>query len=163
MGVPQTRHRVFFIAVRNDLGFDYDDLDMSFNYEPILYKEFKSKDEKIAKGKMSDAIKQIRRGESIADCMKRVYGVNSGITHKLCDEEKVFPTQIAGHADMWLKSGNHPSESDVITSQTFPQDYDFCGQSVEYICGMSVPPIMIKRIVERLIESGIFDYKLKGE
>ena len=27
---------------------------------------------------------------------------------------------------------------------------------VNYICGMSVPPIMIKRIVTRLIESGVF-------
>ena len=163
MGVPQTRHRVFFIAVRNDVGFDLEGLDMSFNYEPILYKQFKSKDEKIANGKMSSAIKQIRKGESIADCMKRVHGVYSGITHKLCDEEKIFPTQIAGHADMWLKSGNHPSESDVITAQTFPQDYDFGGQSVEYTCGMSVPPIMIKRIVTRLIESGAFDYKFRGK
>lgn len=161
MGVPQTRHRVFFIALRNDNKFDFDELDMSFNYEPILYKHFKSKDEKIANGKMSSAIKQIRQGESIANCMKRVYGVYSGITHKLCDEEKVFPTQIAGHADMWLKSGNHPSESDVITAQTFAQDYDFGGQSVEYTCGMSVPPIMIKRIVTRLIENGVFDYKTK--
>lgn len=157
MGVPQKRHRTFFIAVRNDIDFDIERLDMSFNYAPILYKQFKSKDEKIANGKMSSAIKQIRQGESIADCMQRVHGVYSGITHKLCDEEKIFPTQIAGHADMWLKSGNHPSESDVITAQTFPQDYDFGGQSVEYTCGMSVPPIMIKRIVNRLIESGVFD------
>lgn len=157
MGVPQKRHRAFFIAVRNDIDFDIERLDMSFNYAPIYYKQFKSKDEKIANGKMSFAIKQIRQGESIADCMKRVHGVYSGITHKLCDEENIFPTQIAGHADMWLKSGNHPSESDVITAQTFPQDYDFGGQSVEYTCGMSVPPIMIKRIVNRLIESGVFD------
>ena len=28
-------------------------------------------------------------------------------------------------------------------------------KKVEYICGMSVPPIMIKRIVQRLIESGV--------
>ena len=157
MGVPQTRHRVFFVAIRDDIDFDFDSLDMSFNYEPILYKEFKSEDEKIAKGKMSFAIKQIRQGESIADCMKRVHGVYSGITHKLCDEEKVFPTQIAGHADMWLRSGNHPSERDVITAQTFPQDYNFGKEQVEYICGMSVPPIMIKRIVTRLIESGVFE------
>lgn len=29
--------------------------------------------------------------------------------------------------------------------------------SVQYICGMSVPPVMIKRIVGRLIKSGLFD------
>jgi DNA (cytosine-5)-methyltransferase 1 len=108
---------------------------------------------------MSNAIKQIRKGESIADCMQRIYGVYSGITHKLVLENEVFPTQIAGHGDMWLLSGNHPSGEDVVTAQTFPQDYDFIKQSVEYICGMSVPPVMMKRVVARLIESGVFDYK----
>lgn len=159
MGVPQARHRVFFVATR--LDFELDKIDMIFNYKPILYGEFKSNEEKIANGKMSLAIKQIKNGESIADCMQRVHGVYSGITHKLCLEDKVFPTQIAGHGDMWLLSGNHPSEKDVLTAQTFPQDYNFGKEQVEYTCGMSVPPIMIKRVVNRLIESGLFDYKLK--
>jgi hypothetical protein len=44
---------------------------------------------------------------------------------------------------------------------TMANDYPFGKESVEYICGMSVPPIMIKRIVTRLIESGLFDYKLR--
>ena len=46
---------------------------------------------------------------------------------------------------------------DVIRAQTFPEDYNFMSDSwndVAYICGMSVPPIMIKRIVNRLIEGG---------
>ena len=50
-----------------------------------------------------------------------------------------------------------PNE-EIISCQTFPQDYDFGKQSVVYVCGMSVPPVMIKRIVLRLIEQGVFDY-----
>jgi DNA (cytosine-5)-methyltransferase 1 len=49
---------------------------------------------------------------------------------------------------------------DIINAQTFPQDYIFANRTraeVQYICGMSVPPIMIKRIVTKLIESGVFD------
>ena len=42
MGVPQTRHRVFFIAFRKDLHFDFDKLDMFFNYEAIPYGTIKS-------------------------------------------------------------------------------------------------------------------------
>lgn len=41
MGIPQKRHRVFFIAFRNDLNFNFDRLDMVFNYEPIRYGEIK--------------------------------------------------------------------------------------------------------------------------
>lgn len=157
MGVPQKRHRVFFIATR--LDFDLDKIDMSFNYEPILYGTIKTQEEKLADGKMAKAIRQIRSGETIADCMKRIYGVNSGITHRVAYNDKVYPTQTAGHDDIWTECANHPSNLDVIHCSTFPEDYNFNNTKVEYICGMSVPPIMIKRVVTRLIESGIFDYK----
>lgn len=46
------------------------------------------------------------------------------------------------------------SDEDIINASTFPQDYVFGSQDVCYICGMSVPPVMIKRIVTRLIEAG---------
>ena len=41
MGVPQTRHRVFFIAVRGDIDYDLHKLDMCFNYKPVTYGEIK--------------------------------------------------------------------------------------------------------------------------
>lgn len=154
MGVPQKRHRVFFIATRID--FDLQNINLKFAYEPITYGEIKSGEEKVAQGKMHEAIKQIRDDETISDCMLRIYGVNSGITHRRAKTDDVFPTQIAGHDDIWVGSGNHPSKWDVIHAQTFPEDYDFGKEKVEYVCGMSVPPIMIKRLVTRLIESGIF-------
>ena len=158
MGVPQTRHRVFFIATR--LDFDLQDIDLKFYYEPIRYGDFKTNHEKIAKGKMSEAIKQILPNEAVNECMMRIYGVNSGITHRVVRENDVYPTQIAGHGDIWTVKGNHPSDEDVLHAQTFPEDYDLGIEKSEYICGMSVPPLMIKRLVTRLIDSGIFN---KGE
>lgn len=154
MGVPQMRHRVFFIATR--LDFDLQDIDLKFYYEPIKYGDFKTDHEKIARGKMSEAIKQIRQNEAVNECMLRVYGVNSGITHRVVRENDIYPTQTAGHADIWTEKGNHPSDEDVLHAQTFPEDYDFGKEKSEYICGMSVPPLMIKRLVIRLIDSGIF-------
>ena len=90
--------------------------------------------------------------------MFRVYGVRSGITHRIVSLNDVYPTQTAGHSDIWTESGNHPSDIDVTHAQTFPEDYDYLNNKSEYICGMSVPPIMIKRIVTRLIEQGVYDY-----
>ncbi|MET3537683.1 site-specific DNA-cytosine methylase [Chryseobacterium limigenitum] len=29
---------------------------------------------------------------------------------------------------------------------SFPSDFDFCGTSVRYVCGMSVPPLMTAKI-----------------
>lgn len=158
MGVPQTRHRVFFVATR--LDFDLQNIDLNFYYEPIRYGDFKTNHEKIAKGKMSEAIKQILPNEAVNECMMRIYGVNSGITHRVVRENDIYPTQTAGHGDIWTIKGNHPSDEDVLHAQTFPEDYDLGIEKSEYICGMSVPPLMIKRLVTRLIDRGIFN---KGE
>lgn len=157
MGVPQKRHRAVFIGIRNDINYEIDRLDMSFNYEPIFYGTFKTDEEKIANGKMALAIRQRNKGEKVEDVMYRIYGVKSGITHRIVANDEIYPTQTAGHGDIWTESGNHPSDLDVIHAQTFPEDYNFMGNKSEYICGMSVPPIMIKRIVTRLIESGVFE------
>ena len=155
MGVPQTRHRVFFIALLNDNPYDLTDLNMSFNYELITYGQIKTGEERISRGKIHSVIKQMLPGEKFCDTMKRIYGKSSGFSRTVIDRDNIFPTLTAGHADVWLTNGNRPSLADVVHAQTFPEDYDFAGQPVEYICGMSVPPIMIKRIVQRLIESGV--------
>lgn len=155
MGVPQKRHRVFFVAFRNDFAIDPRSFDMSFNYEEIKYREFKTEQEKASNGKMAQAIRQRLPGEKVEDVMYRLYGVRSGITHRIVAPNEVYPTQTAGHADIWTEDGNHPSDMDVIHAQTFPEDYDFGTAKVEYVCGMSVPPVMIKRIVQRMLESGV--------
>lgn len=58
------------------------------------------------------------------------------------------------------------SSETVRNAQTFPRDYDFVTYTktnIEFICGMSVPPLMIKRLVTKLIEQGVYDYRLKKE
>lgn len=161
MGVPQKRHRVIFVAVRNDLCFDIDRIDMTFNYAPITFGEITNGESDVRTGKMSDIAAQSIKGETLlADTLVRLGKKKSLFTHRVFDEEDIVPTILAGHRDLWLRNGNGISIGDMISSQTFPQDYDFnpnTYSNVEYICGMSVPPIMIKRIVNRLIESGVFE------
>ena len=161
MGVPQKRHRVFFIALRNDNPYDLTRLDMSFNYEPITFGEITNGDSDERKGKMHDLAAQSIKGEKcIADTLVRLGQKYSMFGHRIIDEDDIVPTILSGHRDIWLRNGNGISKGDIISAQTFPQDYNFGDDSystVEYICGMSVPPIMIKRIVTRLIESGVFD------
>lgn len=36
--------------------------------------------------------------------------------------------------------------------QTFPQDYNFMDQDPKYICGMSVPPVMMAQIASSVYE-----------
>lgn len=168
MGVPQTRHRVFFIAVRNDIKFDFDTLDMSFNYEPITYGEIKEGDGHLI-GRDTKyyyfASKAAPGDKSLADTRIRLGDKGSAFQTYYIRENQIMPTLRSKPDVIDLKTITYISWQTIRNSQTFPADYDFSPNTegnVGYICGMSVPPIMIKRIVTRLIESGIFDYK-KGD
>ena len=161
MGVPQTRHRVFFIALREDMTYNLERLDMSFNYEPVTYGEIKDNKGEKMQGTMQEALEQaISSDKTFADIYMRISNTYKAFGHRLIHNEDVCATVLAGHRDLYdYENRTRVSVQDIINAQTFPQDYDFGEKSysnVEYICGMSVPPIMIKRIVTRLIESGVF-------
>ena len=101
MGVPQKRHRVFFIAVRFDVGFDFDDLDMNFNYEPITLGEITNGECDVRGGKMHDLAAQSIKGEKcIADVLVRLGEKYSMFGHRIIDEDDVVPTILSGHRDI---------------------------------------------------------------
>lgn len=65
----------------------------------------------------------------------------------------MLSTMRAKSPDVFFKCDNNfyfINSDEVRNSQTFPQDYNFNNNEVGYVCGMSVPPIMTKRIVERM-------------
>ena len=155
MGVPQMRHRVFFIATK-DKNFDYANLDMNFNYEPVPYgciKEGTSRklDDRT---KLGQLVLNARYGDvSCCDVFQRLYNTKNRkfFNQQFCYQDKVIYT-VSTHTDSNIDFEERAFISDETArnSQTFPQDYDFNDNSVFYVCGMSVPPIMTKRIVERM-------------
>lgn len=169
MGVPQTRHRVFFVGVRNDIDFDLEKVDMSFNYEPITYGEIKQGElKKLGEGtKFYNYCKLASKTDKcIADTRIRLGEKPSAFQTFYIRDDMVVPTQRAKLDLIDIEQIAYVGKETIRNSQTFPQDYIFIPDTysnVGYICGMSVPPIMIKRIVNRLIENGLYNYKLKGE
>lgn len=163
MGVPQTRHRVFFIALRNDVNFDLEHLDMAFNFEPITYSEIKEgKCKPLSKGSKfyKIAAQANEQDKSIADTRARFGEKASAFQTYYIRPYIVMPTLRSKVDVIDLEELAYISKETIRNAQTFPSDYDFINYNyanVGYICGMSVPPVMIKRIVERLIESGIFE------
>ena len=166
MGVPQTRHRVFFIALREDVEFDLYNLDMTFSYEPVTFGEVRSTTGKpmntdsqqykmLCLAKTSD--------KCIADVLERELGKSSCFSDMIVWDDDICCTITVKANIMSPISKARISNMDIVHCQTFPEDYDFANQPCGYICGMSVPPIMIKRIMQRLIEKGLFDYKLKSK
>lgn len=164
MGVPQTRHRVVFIAIRDDIDYDLTRLDMSFNYEPVTFGEIRSEHGTPIKGETLNWLCQhFQYGDDALDgaCI-RLKGKGSFFNNRYIYDERVAPTLPAKCVNVRVCDKKYMSCQDIINASTFPQDYDFITNSVtnvHYICGMSVPPVMIKRIVTRLIESGLFDTK----
>ena len=160
MGVPQTRHRVFFIATR--LDFDLDKIDMNFNYEPITYGEIKEgKCKVIGKDTVfyQIAAQANDLDKSIADTRIRLGEKGSAFQVYYIRKNMLMPTLRSKPDVIDLEEIAYISKETLRNSQTFPQDYDFINDShsnIGYICGMSVPPIMIKRIVNRIVESGMF-------
>ena len=160
MGIPQTRHRVFFIAVRKDIPFDYDKLDMWFDYEPVPFKVIKDGEgslinqdsltyERVCQANDSD--------KSIADTLERMGKKGSAFQTYYIRDDEVMPTIRSKNDIIDIKHKRWITKETLRNTQTFPQDYDFDGKNVGYICGMSVPPVMIKRIMLRLIDTGVFE------
>lgn len=153
MGVPQKRHRVFFIATK-DLSFNYNNLDMNFNYESVSYGRIKDGigkkwDDTTVLGHL--VLNAISEDIDCSDVSMRLYGKSKLWSHRFCYSDNVIYT-MTSNRDNFIDFEEKANISDdtARNSQTFPQDYNFNGNSVFYVCGMSVPPLMIKRIVDRM-------------
>ncbi len=102
--------------------------------------------------------------KNIADTRIRLGEKGSAFQTLYIRDNMIVPTQRSKPDLIDIKEIAYVSKETIRNSQTFPQDFNFLSDTysnVGYICGMSVPPIMIKRLVTRLIESGLFDYKLR--
>lgn len=161
MGVPQKRHRVFFVAIRNDIDINPEDLDMSFNYEQIPYKDIKVGTKPIGKDTEFYRIaKQANEDDKcIADTRVRLGQKGSAFQVYYIRPYMLMPTLRSKPDIIDMEELAYISKETIRNAQTFPQDYDFISDTytnVGYICGMSVPPIMIKRVVNKLIDQGVF-------
>lgn len=139
------------------------ELNMNFNYEPITYGEIKDGYGCELTEKIKAVFDNLDYGEKdLVSAWNRTHNpgkrekrmwFNSIVTYDDC----VMHTVAGDHGQLFDYSAKTKvSDKSVANASTFPQDYDFCGKKPPYICGMAVPPIMIKRIVTRLIESGVF-------
>ena len=143
------------------------ELDMSFNYEEIPYREIKEEHGHLI-GRDTKyyyfASKANDSDKSLADTRIRLGDKGSAFQTYYIRDNDIMPTLRSKPDVIDLSNISYISWQTIRNSQSFPQDYDFSPNTegnVGYICGMSVPPIMIKRIVMRLIESGVFDTSTK--
>lgn len=146
MGVPQKRERCFFIAQRKDQGFPK--LKLQFDEKPIVFGEVRSEyGDEPQDGTYKDLLKQrIPSDKAISDISKRIRKRESGFGNPIMHDDDVAYTLISGGNAYRMCDGKRLTDRDCINIQTFPQDYDFAPESAKYICGMSVPPVMMAQV-----------------
>ena len=65
---------------------------------------------------------------------------------QIYNDEYVALTITSGGDCFRMYDKKKCTDRDYSNCQSFPQDYDFCGNSAKYVCGMSVPPNMMANI-----------------
>ena len=159
LGIPQSRHRVFFVAVRKDIDFNFDKLDLTFNYKPVLFGDIRSDTGIEIKGEITlNRLSHLREGDKcIGDITQRLENKWTDFNTKILWDNEIASTLRSSGSAIRAFDKMLVSKEDVINISTFPQDYNFLDQRANYICGMSVPPLMIKRLVTRIIDTGVFN------
>ncbi|WP_145047875.1 DNA cytosine methyltransferase [Paenibacillus xylanexedens] len=151
MGVPQKRERVFFIAVREDMSFP--PLRLEFDEKPVLYGDIRSgQGRPITKDSRTYERWHRKRPTDLdmGDVTKREEGKMSNFNTILLKNQKVANTLASSSVFLRDDVPEHITDTDAVRMQTFPSDYDFMDANVQYVCGMSVPPIMMHRIAEQI-------------
>ena len=168
MGVPQRRERVFFLCLRKDIAspvlvqdglFDMTPrIEMEFNEKPILFREVADYSGDEANSKVVRTLWENRQygDTNQGDANFRLYGKGSNFNQAYVYTDMICPTLASKktcliHFDKPLYLG----QSEVCCISSFPQDYNFAGQQPHYVCGMSVPPVMMAQVASR-----IYDYWL---
>ena len=164
MGVPQRRERVFFVCLRKDIAEpllktvslfeEQPTLDLSFEENPILFGEFADyKGKEIIGGKLRYYWEnRLPEDDGMGDTTLRILGKEKCFNHRYDKEDEVAHTLTAKDTCFCYEQPRKHSNGEVLCMSTFPQDYNFLKQPPHYVCGMSVPPVMMAQIATRVWE-----------
>lgn len=155
MEVPQARERIFFIARRKDLKLA--PLKLIFDKKPIVFGEIAdigSNTHKALWPSITARLPFIEKGDQclkFADAKYRnINTYNAFFSTVILYNKEVAPTLTSSGASIYYEEQRAINDIEYRRMQSFPSDFDFCGINVRYVCGMSVPPLMIKSIAEEI-------------
>lgn len=163
MGVPQRRERVFFVALRRDLCAPFMEvrdlfttvpaLSLEFNEPPIPVGEFADFEGRPLTGARELELWRAREGRdtSMSQAFERLFKRKAFFNHLYIYTDRPSPTMTTKRENLvYFERPCILSRAEVCCVSTFPQDYDFYNQDPHYICGMSVPPIMMANVASEV-------------
>lgn len=157
MGVPQKRERVFFYAVRKDIYLGQF-LDL-FQTRPEI--------SVFHQGNIINfsQVKEITNREPLADADKvhwhnagktgraTVNGGNTfGFFYKAMNNLPCATITGGGTRYSIEEKPELLTDSELVKIGAFPEDYNFNGEKVQYIIGMSVPPLMTAHVADAVYD-----------
>lgn len=166
MGVPQRRERVFFIGLRKDLAkphlrqinlFDIVPyLELKFNEPEINYIEIKETLGRKASKLYYERWQQRQVNDtSFGDITERLNGSGSCFSDVFAKDNLPLPTITSNGGIYDFENGHFISDDSFKKGGSYPLDYDFKGNKVPYLVGMSVPPVMTANIATEIYQQWI--------
>lgn len=169
MGIAQKRERVFFIAVRKDiesmlpienglLFSDFPKLNLNFGRNQISFDDIRTPELNDAAWTSHDQNVWNHRlygDRKYADVLMRIENRNSNFNSCFVYPHKPIPT-IAASEGSKLTLFDEPRRMNSVEmklAQSFPLDYDFLSNNcnkIKYVLGMSVPPVMMAHLIDRI-------------
>jgi len=149
MEVPQARERVFFIGIRKDVAKK---LNLNFNHKIITIGNAINdlpNDGPLIKPSTQyfHCWQNTKAGQMLKEGCFKVYGKKNYWDHyKIHRSQPCYTISTSSHKILDDSEPRRLHKKQISRLQTFPDDFDFCKMSENYICGMSVPPMMIKNI-----------------
>ena len=168
MGVPQKRERVFFIGIRKDLidsqfirkslfGKDNLRLNLEFYEKEILFKNIRYS-ELNDRPIISDKVIRLWNNRKINDLdMSDPSGrldnkPNNWFNHNFIKDYKVCNTIKGSDTNTLYNECRYLNTQELKLVSSFPLDFNFKEINISYLCGMSVPPVMIAQIATRIYD-----------
>ncbi len=153
MGVPQSRDRIFFIARRKDL--ELKPLTLHFNSPILNFASIVDRGCKTGKPQplWPSIIKRWPYVEKGDECLKfadakyrKLNTYNAFFSTQILYDDTVPGTLTSSGTTVYYNEVRGLNDTEYRKMSSFPKDYDFMNYNVRYVCGMSVPPLMIKGI-----------------
>lgn len=147
MGVTQMRERTFFVCRRSDLNIPK--FRLSFDEpETSVMNAFvgcSTADAKPLSRKAAVHWERTKPGGLFSVC-----GAATGKMNRRLDPLRPAWTQTATPNLYHWREARHLSRDESVRVQSFPDDYDFLDARPGYVCGMSVPPLMMQRVASEV-------------
>jgi DNA (cytosine-5)-methyltransferase 1 len=168
MGVPQRRERVFFIGLRKDLATPFlvqngffeqrAKLGMEFNEPEIPFKDIRQVDGNQDAIGLSKMLSHYWKLTSPGNSMSENHPKGSYFNEVKSAPDKVLPTIRANGLPYDYEIERTLFDREVLNAGSYPTDYNFLGQRLGYLIGMSVPPVMTAQIATEIYNQWLSNF-----